>query len=273
MAEKQVFKDYLITRPRRTLTFERLIIHEYYDPYAEPVPKYLVLGLPDAGLVGSIASKYMVVNLGMKLVGEIDSSAYFPPVTVVHKGTPMSPIQLYMSQDRKFMVLLSEAPIPLSAVYPLSYAILEYAREIGIEHIISLSGIAIPHRMQIEKPKAYWLASTKEAAVKARTLGLEMLTEGFIVGPYAVIVKEARRRGINNIAILVESFFDLPDPESAAEALKVLSKIIQTEIDVNKLLEEAELFKLQTRELMKQTKKSLAEMQKKYEMQMPLMYQ
>lgn len=263
----------MIKRPKRTLTYERLIIHEYFDPYEEPAPEYLILGLPDAGLVGAIASRYLVINKNLKLVGEIDSPAYFSPVTVVHKSTPMSPVQLYMPDDRRYLILLSEAPIPAPAVYPLSLAILEYSREIGVEHIISISGIAVPNRLQIEKPKSYWLASTKKSAELLKDLKLEELKEGFIVGPYAVILKEARRKGINNFVIFVESFFDLPDPESAAEALKILSQIISIEIDISKLLEEAELIKLQTRELMRQTRKSMSEMQKRYEMQVPLMYQ
>ncbi len=265
--------ELLIKRPRRTLTYDRLFIHEYFDPYEEPVPEYLVLGLPDAGLVGAIASRYLVINQNLKLVGEIDSPTYFPPVTVIHRSTPMSPIQLYLSSDRKYLVLLSEAPIPTTAIYPLALAILEYSREIGIRHIISISGIAVPNRLQIEKPKPYWLASTTEAAELVRDLNLEKLKEGFIVGPYAVVFKEARRRAINNLILFIESFLDLPDPESAAEALRILSKIINVEIDIKKLLEEAELIKIQTRELMRQTRRSMVEMKKNYEMQMPLMYQ
>ncbi len=263
----------MIGRPRRSLTYERLVIHEYYDPYTEPTPKYLILGLPDAGLVGSIASRYLVIQQGLKLVGEIDSPVYFPPVSVVHRWTPMSPIQLYMDNDRRYLVLLSEAPIPVNAIYPLAYAILEYSREIGVETLISLSGIAVPNRLQISKPKIYWLASNDKLAEMVKDLDLKKLDEGFIVGPYAVILKEARRRGLNNIVLFAESFLDLPDPESAAEVLVKLSKMINIDVNVQKLLEEAEILKIQTRELMKQTKKAMSEMRKGYEMQMPLMYQ
>ncbi len=263
----------LIQRPIRSISLDRIIIHEYYNPYEEPTPKYLVLGLPDAGLVGAIASRYLVTSKNMKLVGEIDSPALFPPVTVVHKHTPMSPIQLYISDDGKILVLVSEAPIPAPAIYPLSYAIIEYAREIGIHYILSLSGIAVPNRLQIAKPKLYYLASNDKLAEEAEKLGFNKLEEGFIAGPYAVIMKESRRRNINNLAIFSESFFDLPDPEAAATALTGLSKFIGIEINVDKLLEEAELLKLQTRELMRQTKRAMTEMQKHYEKQMPLMYQ
>jgi uncharacterized protein len=263
----------IIGRPRRTLSYDSILIHEYYDPYAEPSPRYLILGLPDAGLVGSLASKHLVVSKGLEIVGEIDSPVYFPPVSVVHKQTPMSPIQLYSSKDRKYLLLLSESPIPANAIYTLSSAIIEYSREIGIDVIISMSGIAVPNRLNIQKPKAYWIASSEHASKLVEGKNIERLEEGFIVGPYAVILKEARRRGLNNLVLFVESFYDIPDPESAAVALTILSEILGEEIDTRKLLEEAELLKLQTRELMKQTRRTMSEMQKKYEMQMPLMYQ
>ncbi len=260
-------------RPRRQLFFDNIIVYEYYDPFVEPHPEYLILGLPDVGLVGSIASRYMVLNKNFKLVGEVDSPTYFPPITVVHKSNPISPIQLYLSDDRRILIMLSETPIPVPALYPLVNMIIGYARDININMIVSLAGLAVPNRMQIQKPKIYWLASNKQASEIVKDKGIEELNEGFVVGPYALLLKEARRRGVNNLVLFAESFLDLPDPESAAELLRTLSSIIGIEIDLKKLLEEAELLKLKTRELMMQTRKAMGEMQKKYEMQMPLMYQ
>jgi len=263
----------VLGRPRRELFIGNIAIYEYFDPFTEPPPEYLILGLPDAGLVGSIASRYMVLNKNFKLVGEIDSPAYFPPMTVVHRSNPISPVQLYLSDDRRIMVLLSEIPIPASAVYPMINAIIEYSRDIGIKTIISLAGLAVPNRIQIQKPKVYWLASNKQVREMVKDKNIEELNEGFVVGPYALLLKEARRKGVNNLVLFGESFLDIPDPESAAEVLKTLSTIIGIEIDLKELLEEAELLKLKTRELMMQTKKAMGEMQKSYEMQMPLMYQ
>ncbi|MET1159964.1 MAG: PAC2 family protein [Thermoprotei archaeon] len=262
-----------IGRPRREIVYDGIVFHEYYDPFTEPAPTYLVLGLPDAGLVGSIASRYLVINKKFKLVGEIDSPVFFPYISVVHRSIPLSPVQLYASEDRRVLVLLSEIPIPVNAVYPLAKAIIEYSKDVNIGYIISLAGLAVPNRMQLQKPRVYWLASTTTASELAKKAGIEELKEGFIVGPYAVIIKEARRRGVNNLVLFAESFLDIPDPESAAEALKALSTILDMEIDLKQLLEEAELLKLKTRELMLQTKRTMGEMQKRYEMQLPLMYQ
>ena len=252
-------------------TFSDVDYYEYEDLTLNK-PSYMVLGLPDAGLVGALATKYLATTTSMELFGEIDSPKYLQPITVVHKSVPRSPLQLYINSSKNILALVSEAPLPIPAVYPISKSIVEYATRKGIDYIISLSGIAVPNRLEIKKLTAYWLASTDKAADIIKDLDIKSFDEGFIVGPYAVILKESRRRGINNLMILIESFYDFPDPEAAAEALQILSKITGVSVDVSKLLEEAELLKIQTRELMKQTRKALSEMKKKYEMQMPLMY-
>ncbi|WFO76134.1 proteasome assembly chaperone family protein [Desulfurococcaceae archaeon MEX13E-LK6-19] len=261
----------MVSHPIRKHVLNDIEIYEYVEPRLKH-PAYLVLGLPDAGLVGALATKYLTTKIETKMFAEIDSSKYFQPVSVIHNASPMSPFRIYINNDGNVLALVAEAPLPVPSVYPVAKTIVEYASLLGVDYIISLSGIAAPNRLEIEKPKAYWIATTDDAAELMKKTGLETLNEGFVVGPYAVILKEAKRKGLRNIAIFVESFLDFPDPEASAEALKALSSITGVTIDVSKLLEEAELIKLQARELMKQTKKAMMQMQKNYEMQMPLMY-
>lgn len=261
----------MVVHPVRRHVLNDIEIYEYLEPKLKH-PAYLILGLPDAGLVGALATKYLTTKMGMKMFAEIDSPKYFQPVTVIHNGNPLSPFRVYINTDNNMLALVAEAPLPVPSVFPVAKTIVEYSSLLGVDYLISLSGIATPNRLEIQKPKAYWIATTDDAVEFMKKTGLETLNEGFVVGPYAIILKEAVRRGLKNIAIFVESFLDFPDPEASAEALKVLSSIIGVSIDVSKLLEEAELIKLQARELMKQTKKAMMQMSKNYEMQMPFMY-
>lgn len=257
--------------PIRKHVLNDIEIYEYAEPRITH-PSYLVLGLPDTGLVGALAVKYLLARIEASMFAEIDSPKYFQPVSVIHKALPLSPFYIYINKDNNLLMFVAEAPLPITSIYPVSKTIVEYASLLGVDYIISISGIVAPNRLEIEKPKAYWIATTDDAAELMKKTGLQALNEGFVVGPYAAILKEAKRRGVRNIAIFVESFLDFPDPEASAEALKALSTITGISIDTSKLLEEAELIKLQARELMKQTKKAMMQMRKNYEMQMPLMY-
>ncbi|QOR94284.1 proteasome assembly chaperone family protein [Thermosphaera chiliense] len=262
----------MLGRPRRTLLFNELQIHEYYDAYATPTPKYMILCFPDVGLVSSIACRHIVMEKKLGLVGEIDSPTLLPPVSVIHESSPISPVQLYMPEDRSFLMVLSEIPLIPGSVYPFVNAISSYADEVGVEYLLAVTGLAVPNRLELEKPQVFVASSKEEVYASFKGENIEALREGFIVGPYALLLKEGRRKGFSTVVFLVESFLDIPDPEAAAFGIAALSRFAGIQVDTKKLLEEAELIKLRTRDLMMQTRKAMMDMQKQMERQMPLMY-
>ena len=154
----------------------------------------------------------------------------------------------------------------------MALALIDYAQKRGIDHIISPIGVGVPNRLEIDKPKVYWIATSKDGAELLEKLNLKKFEEGFLVGPYAVILKECKRRRVSNIVLLAESFLEFPDPAAAAEALKVVANIIGIEVNVQPLIEKAEEIRLKTRELMDHTRRTLTQMKKALEYQLPLTY-
>jgi len=232
---------------------------------------FLILGLPDVGLVGAITAMHIVKSLEMEDAVHVDSYTFLPPVAVIRKGSPLSPIRIYVKGDLGVMV--TDVPIAPPAVTPLSTAIVEYARSRGVQLLISVTGFGNPARIDMEKPGVYWIASTREAAVEAGKLaGAKAADGGMLVGPYAIIVKESARKRVNNLVILVDSFIDLPDPEAASEAVKAIARLTGREIPVDDLLKQAEDIKLKMRELMRETKNVMSSMGKSMEYRAPLLY-
>ncbi len=258
-----------MSRPVYEEYYDGLSIMEYKD-FELARPSYLILGLPDTGLVGVIAASHLARVWDMEEIGGIDSLRFLPPIAVIHKGEPKPPIRIFKKEN--IVVLVPEVGIPASMALTLPLAILEYAQKKGFDYIISLTGVGVPNRIDVEKPSVYWLASNAKAKNLVEKTGLELFKEGILVGPYAVVLKESIRRRLSNIVLLAEAYIEFPDPEAAAMTLTALSQITGMEIDVKKLLEEAEIIKLKTRELMKTTKKMLAQMGKGYEYQPPLLY-
>lgn len=255
--------------PKREETYDGIVIYEYED-FTVTEPSFIVVGLPDTGLVGAISVTHVISELKAIEVGGIDLLTTMPPMTLVRKGEPIPPIRLFLKDNVLFV--LSEAPVPINYVYKLSRAIMEYAVKRRFKILISLTGIASPSRYREEKPKAYWAASGKEALDKVLSLGIESFDEGILIGPYAVILKEASKYRLNTIVLLAESFMDIPDPEAAATILKVFSDLTGLRIDTTKLLEEAELIRLRMRELMKQTTRTMSQMGKELETKHPVIY-
>jgi uncharacterized protein len=236
-----------------------LLIVEY-EEFDVKKPSYMILGLPDTGLVGVITTNHLAETLAMKEVGGIDFQLAVPPVAVVRGGALRTPLRLFHRDN--LLVLTAEAPIPPQLVHPLASLIVDYALRRGVDYIVSVVGIASPTRMESEKPRVYWLASNEKARKAAEGLGLQVFSDGLIMGPYALILKHSVRKRAANVVLLAEAYVDFPDPEAAAQVTQVISRMVGVEVDVSKLLEQAEMIRLKMRELMRQTRQTIAEMQR-----------
>ncbi len=248
-----------LARPFYEEERDGLLIVEY-EEFELKKPSFMVLGLPDTGLVGVITTNHLVETLKLREVGGIDYQVVAPPVAVIRGGSLRTPLRLFHGDN--MLVLTSEAPIPPQLIGSLASAIVDYALRRGIDYIVSIVGLASPTRMDVDKPRVYWIASNEKARKLVENLGLQLFSDGLIMGPYALILKQSVRKRAANVVLLAEAYVDFPDPEAAAQVTQALSKMLGVEIDVSKLLEQAEMIRIRMRELMRQTRQAMAEMQR-----------
>jgi len=238
-------------------SLDGLTLMEYVE-FELRKPSFFVLGLPDTGLVGVISANHIVENMGLQEVAGIDIEVLTPPVAVISKGEVRPPLRIYAKDN--IMALTAETPVPAGVIPLLARLLIDYAIRKGVDYIVSIVGIASPNRINIDKPHVYWIASNDKAKELASKLGIEVFSNGYLVGPYALILKQAIRKRVTNLVLLADAYVEFPDPEAAASVLTVLSKAIGAEIDVKKLLEQAEMIRVRMRGLMKKTKEAMAEM-------------
>jgi len=113
--------------------------------------------------------------------------------------------------------------------------------------------------------KTYYLTTTQRSFELAKNINAIPFENGFLAGPYALLLKELVHARVNTILLLTESFLEFPDPEAAAKSLELVSKIIGRPIDVKELVEEAELIRIKARDAMKNTMRGLIQMRKDVE--------
>ena len=72
----------------------------------EPTVKNPVLieGFPGIGLVGNIASQYIVNELNMTYLGAM-SSRFFPPLAVLLGGIVNMPVRIYEKEEKQLVVI------------------------------------------------------------------------------------------------------------------------------------------------------------------------
>ena len=227
----------------------------------------LVFGFPDVGLVGVIAASQLIDELGLSEVAYLDSRL-LPPLIVLHEGLPHSSIRIFGNDN--ILITISEAPIPADVIYPIMDALMDWAKSKSVKMMISLGGIPIQDRQDAKELKAFVAASNTEALKLAQDKNTEVLTEGYMVGPQAIMLQRAANTGTLALALLAQCFYNYPDPEAAAEVLKELAKITGVKVNVSKLLEKGEEIRLRSRDVMKRTQEEMSKMKKGQELDTPM---
>jgi len=232
-----------------------------------PANSLMLHGLPDVGLVGLIATSHIIAQLKMEEVAYVDSEL-LPPVVVLHEGLPYAPLRVF--GDSQLIASFGEAAIPVKAVQPIMRKLVEWGQAKKVRLMVSIGGIPVPDRQNIEKVQVYGAASSKELLKTLSDKGIELLKGGLMVGPYALIMRYCAERNIPAIALLAQSFYNYPDPEAAAAAIREFSKLTGVAIDVTKLIEGGEEIRLRARDVMKRTTEELNRMKKTQEFDLPL---
>ncbi len=234
---------------------------------AIPSGATMIVGLPDVGLVGLIATSYLISELNLEEIAYMDSDL-LPPVVVLHKGLPHAPLRIYGNQN--LIAVISELAVPAPAIYTIMREIVEWAEAKKVERIVSMGGIPVQSRQAITEPEVFGAASNQELIDMLSKKGLNIMKEGYIVGPQALSMRYSSAKKISAIALLAQSFYNYPDPEAAAMVLKQLSKISEIKIDISKLLEKGEEIRLKARDIMKRTQQEMNRMKKSQEYDLPL---
>jgi uncharacterized protein len=235
----------------------------------KPVPSEatMIIGLPDVGLVGLIATSYLISELNLEEIAYMDSDL-LPPVVVLHKGLPHAPLRIYGNQN--LIAVISELAVPAPSIYPIMREIVDWGQAKKVKRIVSMGGIPVESRQAITEPQVFGAASDQELLDLLSKRGLSIMNEGYIVGPQALSMRYSVSKKMSAIALLAQSFYNYPDPEAAAMVLKEFSRIFEIKVDVSKLLEKGEEIRLKARDIMKRTRQEMNRMKKSQEYDLPL---
>jgi uncharacterized protein len=218
----------------------------------------ILVGLPDVGLVGTIAVSYIINKLGMKEAGYIDSPR-FPPLIIIKESAVKNPVRIYCMDD--IVAIISDLPFIQPVINPFFRSVISWVKTLRPKAVIGLTGLPSQERLQVDKPEVSGIATTSDAREMLDRAGVRLLTDGVFIGVYAGLLKECNIQRVPNITLFAQSHMNFPDPVASLETLAVLNRILDIYIDLKQLQEEAEGIKLSTRELMRLTEEAIRETQ------------
>ena len=204
----------------------------------------LIEGFPGLGMVGSIATKYLVKHLKTEKVGTL-YSPHFPYHVIVSKngGVRLLRGEFYVWKNETgkndFIFLIGDSQAQtIDGQFEVANAILDFAQEKNVETIITIGG----YRNEFEgNPKIVAVSTTPELferAQKAKALPSEAGTP--IVGTAGLLLGLAKFRNLEALCLLGETRGYLPDPKTAKSIIEVLQGLLDITVDVTGLDKEIE---------------------------------
>ncbi len=223
---------------------------------------FVITGFPTIGLVGTIASRFIVYSLKLKLLAAFLSD-YFPPVTVVSNSQPLPPIRIYGEAKKcgpngkceQLLVILSEFVPPSVTLRPLANKLIEWCKENNCETIVCIEGFNLGEKT--EDIPLVGVASTNEARKMLENYNVELMQEGMVSGLSGILLYEGKRRNFNVACLLAGTHADYPDAKAAAKVLEIVNKMLpEIEIDPEPLYKQAEEIEKQIKVQMEKAKPS-----------------
>ncbi len=215
----------------------------------------VVVGFPTFGLVGNIATAYLVDSLGLREAGAMLSTA-FPPAAVVKEGIGSSPVRVFIGDMKcgpggeceRLCVVESTIAPPPKATTRLSYALVEWAREHGARQVICFEGVKMEEG-QGEEARVFGVASDPIGRKMLDALNVSPPVDGLMMGFGGVALYAARALGQPALCLMAETRENFPDARGAAKLLEILQPLVPLiGIDERPLLEQAQILEKVFRE-------------------------
>ncbi|MCX8166602.1 MAG: PAC2 family protein [Candidatus Micrarchaeota archaeon] len=209
----------------------------------------LIEGFPGIGLVGTLATGYLIKKFKMDLIGYIYSNK-FPAVSAVHEGVPLPAVRIYASEKHDLLVLISEFVIPTAIVPYVGEGLIEYSKRKNVKLVLSLGSVAIDatlnqlperkHNEEASEDQIFAIANTeKHRALLSKMSRIKIIKEGASSGVSAYLLVEGTYASLPVISLLAPTTKRTLDIVATIRVLDAVTRITGLNIDLEELKEDA----------------------------------
>lgn len=219
----------------------------------------LIEGLPGIGNVGRIAAEYFIKKLDAKKFAELYSPHFMPIVLIHNDEVSLLKCEFYYWKNNKgndLIFLTGDTQAGEGSTeghFEVAEKVVNFAKELGVERMYTLGGFSTGKvEKEIEgEPEVLGAATDKEIIDEFSDIDVNFEDAGskigMIVGATGVLLGLGRNQGISGVCLMGETagFPILTDPKAAEGVVKVLSEMLEVEIeleDMEKKVNEMEEF-------------------------------
>lgn len=216
----------------------------------------LVEGFPGFGLVGTIATEYLLQHLDFEFIGKFWLEE-LPATVVIHEGNLVHPIGIYYNKKHN-LVLVHAITGTDGTEWLLADVVAEIAEQVKAKEILTLEGVGTA--TEVEEPSSFFYTNSKDAKKKLKESKIKPLNEGIIMGVTAALLLKTKKP---ITAFFADTHSNLPDSRAAAKIIEALDFYLGMDVKTEPLLETAEKFEEKLKGLLSQSEQAKDQIKKK----------
>ena len=220
-----------------------LVLHAEADP--SRLGGTAICGFSTVGSVGVITTSHLISALDLDVMGTV-LHPHFPAIALIHDSVPKHPVRVY--QGEGLGVFTSEIQFPNEKDVYFGETVLEWFTKGGFDRLIVVDGV-VSNELGIKEESDLWgVSSTSIGRDSLDNSGIQRIQQGIVSGISGYLIAEGERRGLDVTALLAECNPMYPDARAALIAIEGISELMDMEIPVQGLLEDARAIEERERE-------------------------
>ncbi len=204
--------------------------------WKKPKNPIIIEGFPGFGLVGTIASEYLIDHLKTEMIGKIIFED-MPPLVAIHENKVVEPLGIFYSKQYN-IIILHAVTASTGFEWKLANALVDLAKELNAKEVISLEGVGAGGLKMASNSFYYTNQDSKKKVFE--NLGLKPLKEGIIMGVTGALMLKLENKALS--CLFADTASNMPDSKAAARIIENLDKYLGLKVDTKPLLEQANKF-------------------------------
>jgi uncharacterized protein len=211
---------------------------------------YLVVAWPGMGEVAFKAASFLIDKLKAEEFAEIQAQEFFYQTeSVVQNGVlslPEMPFNKFYFTKIKgarndLIIFLSDAQPDLAKAEEYCNGIIELAKKYKVKSVVSFAAMPQPvdHSQQ---PNVWFTSTSSQLNDQLKKLDIQVLSDGQISGLNGLFLGMAKRSGFDGFCLLGEIplyTIQIDNPKASFAVLDALKKVLNLQLDLSDLLDQA----------------------------------
>ncbi len=209
----------------------------------------IIEGFPGFGLIGTIATEFLMEHLKTEKIGIVEMEE-IPAMVAIHQNQVIEPISIHYNKEFN-LVFVHAINIGKDLAWKVAAMVEELAATLSAKEIISLEGVGSPNP---DAGRVFYYTNKVNAGNAELNAIAKPLMEGIIVGVTGALL--AKDLKISMVAFFAEAQSNMPDSKAAAEIIKAVDAYTGLKIDPKPLLKQAQVFEEKLKGIMEKTQKA-----------------